>query len=823
MTENLHSLRGIKYYLTFILLLPCVLATRAQNIQGVINQYAKVTYLTNTRAVVNNLVFAVHDTVMIIQMKGATINTPNTAAYGQITALNSAGYYEFNTVKSISGDTVTFNIPLCHTYSVPDSVQLIRVPSYNGNATVIDTLKCAPWANGVGGVLVFYVQDTLILNSAISADYNGFRGGTIFGNFFNCSSTTDFYTSAASFDDGAKGEGIAQYISGQECGRAPLANGGGGAGAGNTGAGGGANFGIGGNGGYQYSACAAAAINALYFSYGGYSPTFTPDRVFMGGGGGGPQNDNGFTVYDGGNGGGIIFIKAGAIKGNGNIIHSNGASIVPVIQDEGTSAGGAGGAVYLLCNNYSGALNIDLNGGFGGSNFNILFAGECHGPGGGGGGGLAWFSTPSTPAGVSVVATGGAAGMVNNPISPCYNTTNGAEPGQAGASLYNLKDAFLNYTLPSVDTYLCSSDFQLQLSLDSGFHNFLWSTGATTSSITVTHTGVYSVQALTPVGCTIFDTLIVNRDSIVLNDDTALCFGKSITLKPLPSNIITSYEWQDNSTGSSYAVTGPGTYMVTVHTVHNCILSDTTHVMYYFDTGMRILGSRYMCPGDSVTLSTAQQFSKYTWSTGQTSSLIFGKPGFYSLTVTTKNGCVETDTATLQYYIKPQPYLGDDTSLCFNLYDTVQLNPGNFFAYTWQDNSHNPTFTVNAPGLYTVTVTTEDGCSNSNQVTISNNPNCPNHFFIPNAFTPNNDGLNDFFRIRAQDVYALGDFHLMIFDRFGNRVYNSYYINQGWDGTFLGVPCDVGTYFWTLQFEAKDNVSLEVKTNTINGDLTLIR
>jgi gliding motility-associated-like protein len=95
--------------------------------------------------------------------------------------------------------------------------------------------------------------------------------------------------------------------------------------------------------------------------------------------------------------------------------------------------------------------------------------------------------------------------------------------------------------------------------------------------------------------------------------------------------------------------------------------------------------------------------------------------------------------------------------------------------------------------------------------------------FIANAFTPNNDGVNDLFRVRVQNDYNISSFHLMVFDRWGTVMYDSYTLSMGWDGTFNNLPCDVGTYFWSLTYDYTDTNTLESVTNTLKGDVTLIR
>ena len=632
----------------------------AQNISGIVNQYEKVTYVTSSgsntsKVVVTTNVFAPNDKVMIMQMKGATVTAGNVAAFGTVTVLNGAGWYEFGIVKSVIGDTVVLKGPLCHNYSVPDSVQLIKVATYTSKVTVTGTLTCAPWANGVGGVLVIDAADTLVLQADVDVSFKGFLGGNQFGTAFNCNAS-DYAVSSASNADGEKGEGVAQYISGSESGRAPSANGGGGAGAGNAAAGGGANYGAGGNGGSEYDGC--GGITSAFVGYGGYALPYTASRLFMGGGGGGPQHDNGYPVFKGGAGGAIILIRAKAIAGNNYTMRSNGDSIART-HDEGTSGAGAGGTVYLVCNNYSSKLNIVAVGGRGGDVYNTAFPTNCHPPSGGGGGGGVWLSSPSTPASVFPQVDGGATGLVLNPASPCYNTSDNATPGAIGGVLYNLPNVFFYPQQNLGDTILCSSG-TVTFGLDTGYASYLWSTGAATAAITVSQFGSYYVQAITPLGCTFRDTENVKADTLFLGNDTTVCNNILLTLRPKPLGNFTAYLWQDGSVLPTYQVRTTGEYKVTVTTIHGCRLTDSIHVTVLTKP---LLRDTVLCTDRiPVTLSLPGGYTSYQWSTGATSpSITVSTSGTYTVHAVTRIGCIIDDTSRV---LVDSSTLGKDLAVC---------------------------------------------------------------------------------------------------------------------------------------------------------------
>lgn len=123
-------------------------------ISGVINIYTPVTQFDcNSVKVASTAGFAPDDRVLIIQMKGASIDASNSPGFGNITNYGNCGKYEFATISNISGNTIMLQFDLLNTYTVSGAVQLIRVPQYT-NVTVTNTLTAQPWNGSTGGVLV---------------------------------------------------------------------------------------------------------------------------------------------------------------------------------------------------------------------------------------------------------------------------------------------------------------------------------------------------------------------------------------------------------------------------------------------------------------------------------------------------------------------------------------------------------------------------------------------------------------------------------------------------------------------------------------------
>jgi gliding motility-associated-like protein len=166
--------------------------------------------------------------------------------------------------------------------------------------------------------------------------------------------------------------------------------------------------------------------------------------------------------------------------------------------------------------------------------------------------------------------------------------------------------------------------------------------------------------------------------------------------------------------------------------------------------------------------------------------------GTYIDTLINANGCDSIRTLNLSLYPKPKPNLGPDQSVCFG--DTVILTPGIFSTYLWQGNTTLPYYKVSAPGTYWVKVYDANGCEGIDSVNVAMT-NC-RPFKPPNTFTPNNDNINDTWRINQLSIYK--NCLVKIFDRYGQLVFNSKGPYVPWDGIANGKPSPTGTYYYII-------------------------
>lgn len=167
--------------------------------------------------------------------------------------------------------------------------------------------------------------------------------------------------------------------------------------------------------------------------------------------------------------------------------------------------------------------------------------------------------------------------------------------------------------------------------------------------------------------------------------------------------------------------------------------------------------------------------------------------GTYTDTFKTANGCDSLATTLLTVLQKPTPLLGADTEICAG--DSITLMPGTFTSYQWQDGSTQPAYLVKKPGSYSVTVSNTCGRTTDDIKVLEGI--CKVYF--PNAFTPNNDGVND--RFMLAKASNISDFHISIYNRYGQKVFEAKDYTKAWLGTHKGLPAMPGAYAWYSEFK----------------------
>jgi gliding motility-associated-like protein len=370
---------------------------------------------------------------------------------------------------------------------------------------------------------------------------------------------------------------------------------------------------------------------------------------------------------------------------------------------------------------------------------------------------------------------------------------NGCPPGRDTIEV-NLQGT-LNVDL-GPDTAICETDAPLVLSAPqpSGAH-YLWSNGFSTSEMEVTRSGTFWVY-VTYNGCEGSDTInveVVTPPEIFIGGYQVICASVPETIGAEVAGA--SYLWNTGSTTSHISVNQTGLYWLQVN-LKGCITADSAYIVAMPDPPVDLGPDGYICTDETLELDAGNPNCTYRWSTGAVSRTVsVGQPGVYHVTVISPDSCIGRDTISLVHLPDPVVQLPADTVVCEET--PLLIKPAAMYAHTltWSDGSTEAALTVKYGGQYTVTAGNE--CGMSTDTIHIQQIFCD--IWVPNAFTPNGDGVNDKFRVLG-NVGRTEAFGFSIYNRWGERIFHTSDRYQGWDGNHSGVPAPVGTYVYVVEY-----------------------
>ena len=252
---------------------------------------------------------------------------------------------------------------------------------------------------------------------------------------------------------------------------------------------------------------------------------------------------------------------------------------------------------------------------------------------------------------------------------------------------FNLTITPVDTTLITTDTNICNSTTSLMLIAPPGYSTYSWTTGSTSSFITVTSSGTYSVlgTGVCSILLDTFDVTFLPVPVVSLGNDTAFCVGNTLTLsssQPAGS----SYLWSTGSTASSISVSTSAIYSLTVTYSNGCATTDAIDVTVSPYPIVDLGPDTAICDGTNPTLQSSVAYptgSTYLWSTGSTSSsIVVAFIGSYWLQVTVA-GCAAADTMVVENIHDTLHFEMVDTAICIG--ETIKVRavgtPG--MTYQW--------------------------------------------------------------------------------------------------------------------------------------------
>lgn len=394
------------------------------------------------------------------------------------------------------------------------------------------------------------------------------------------------------------------------------------------------------------------------------------------------------------------------------------------------------------------------------------------------------------------------------------------------------------------------SDGSIVIAINNGLppyeYNFNDGNGFTSSNtLNNIPAGTYLVDVLDANLCSGFFELVVEDHPPLTLDfaiDNVSCFGESDgSVEALVTGGFGdyAYNWSNGATTSVNGNLVAGTYNLQVTDENNCLITGDAIVTQPDSLGLGLVEViDNICFGESegsIEVEAVGGSPPYEYSvdgfTFQMEPVLGNLPaGNYEVTVLDAEGCTATVDATVIEPIELVVDAGGDRFIVLG-YDTLVRAISNYspVTYTWTPmdslNCLNPDCSLvqvnpTATTTYQVLVTNENGCTATDEVTINLIKDRP--IFIPNVFSPNNDGTNDGFTIFSGPGLELIE-KLQIFSRWGELVFeaNNIFPNDvglGWDGKFNGDPVNPGVFVYLAQLRFVDEEIVEVK-----GDVTVIR
>ena len=314
---------------------------------------------------------------------------------------------------------------------------------------------------------------------------------------------------------------------------------------------------------------------------------------------------------------------------------------------------------------------------------------------------------------------------------------------------------------------------------------------------------------------------------------TSICEGTSVSFLSVGMNTTatTNYQWLKNgfavgNNTTAYTdnnIVNGDVIKLNISTTNNsnCIAATTVGsniitMTVFADPIVTLDHSNTICDGGNRLLD-AGSYTSYLWNTGSIQrTLNVTAIGTYYVAVLDINGCIGSDTSKITSLLpKPFAFLPKDTSIC--TYGSVLIiAKSGYKNYVWSDFSTKPTLSVINPGTYELTVTDNNNCKATEDITVIKKEGCLKGFYIPSAFSPNNDNRNDFFK---PIIYgSLKKYRFSIYSRYGQTIFETTDSNKGWDGKLYGEISNTSGYIWICNYQFEGEVEVEKK-----GTFVLIR
>lgn len=363
--------------------------------------------------------------------------------------------------------------------------------------------------------------------------------------------------------------------------------------------------------------------------------------------------------------------------------------------------------------------------------------------------------------------------------------------------------------------------------ISNGVNQIEWSNGTLNQfSITQLAPGLYWSEIIDTNSCSHRDSIQINEPSEIIagiGGEDSVCLGSTTELTALVSGGTSpyTYAWSNGNNSSQILFQPNSQQSITLIVTDQANCTDTISIDLFPlpIAEASFIGSDSSCSSVSVDfLNTSQNATQYQWhfSNGISANSVdatvsFSNPGCYDATLIALNdyGCHDTlfKPCIVQVYPRPQAILISHNQIVTELdpvvnfinnsigADSCIFQAGNGLLFENCSNTYEVTYSN--IGLYTATLLTYNAMGCADSTTISIEVIATPTLFVPNAFSPNGDGINDYFFPKG---YGIESMELLIFNRWGELIFSSDNENYQWDGA----SCPVDVYVWKINYKDRN-------------------
>lgn len=374
---------------------------------------------------------------------------------------------------------------------------------------------------------------------------------------------------------------------------------------------------------------------------------------------------------------------------------------------------------------------------------------------------------------------------------------------------------------PTKNVEICQDDSTILKTAYTNLNN-LWNNGTTDSITTVKNAGYYWVQS-TNGACFNTDSFYVKlnaKPAISLSSNISMCENTSAQLIVTGSNTYT-YNWSPVTALSNPNIQSPVAnpltttqYVVKATDLNGCKTFDTVLVDVKPKPVFSISPvNTGFCKGDSVLIKVSQNADTYQWLGNNISSPTAASSVVKPITssvykvVVKSVACNLQDTLTANVEVHPNPVIKASKSNDIDCtQSSAKLNATGGVSYLWYpstglsaNNIANPVATIQSSRTYKVIGVSDKGCKDSATVNVQVLTTGNNQFYLPDAFTPNGDGLNDCFGVKNWGFTT--KFDMSVYNRYGQVIFKTTDATECWNGSFNGMPQPTGTYVYMISAE----------------------